>query len=78
MSTSAPINLTLLSRLWYLCVLRWAGKNCFLLLRQGCFSVQACMFAGDEIPVDMVKYTGKYVIITMLLFLLFLSKLTAR
>ena len=40
---------------------RSKGKNCFLVVRQGCYSVQACMFASDSIPVEMVKYTGKYV-----------------
>jgi aspartyl-tRNA synthetase len=38
---------------------RAKGKSCFLVLREGCFTAQACMFAGDAIPAEMVKYTGK-------------------
>ena len=36
-----------------------AGKSCFLVLRQGVYTAQALMFAGDEIPVEMVKFAAK-------------------
>lgn len=38
---------------------RSKGKSCFLVLREGCFTAQACMFVGDAVPADMIKYAGK-------------------
>nr|CAG4708718.1 unnamed protein product [Naegleria fowleri] len=38
---------------------RGQGKSCFILLREGCFSIQATLFAQDEEGKAMAKYAQK-------------------
>jgi len=39
--------------------IRAKGKSAFIILRQGMFSVQALGFAGDDLPLEVVKFASK-------------------
>ncbi|KAL0479813.1 aspartyl-tRNA synthetase [Acrasis kona] len=39
--------------------IRAKGKSCFVLLRDGMYTVQALGFAGDELPVEVVKFASR-------------------
>eukprot|EP00455_Lapot_gusevi_P039577 TRINITY_DN443_c0_g1_i3.p1 TRINITY_DN443_c0_g1~~TRINITY_DN443_c0_g1_i3.p1 ORF type:complete len:535 (+),score=232.98 TRINITY_DN443_c0_g1_i3:85-1689(+) len=57
------------SQLWIrarISTMRAKGKTCFMLIRQGIFTAQAVMFAGEGTPLEMVKYSQKLPVETVI------------